>query len=180
MNKSSESHCRFSIGDCSPLGIAKHLLARGIIESGVPPSDERVKRVARATGYVGDMDALRVAAEREAEYQRALLRVIETDPKISRLLARAGLAARNERRGALDLTVPISENVAYQTAKRLEIEKSRQWRMAADTVFCFQETAKTALLSMKSDRQSASSSPLIRIVRAFRRWLRNLDMATCP
>lgn len=111
--------------------IAKHVLAREIIERGSPPSMERVKTVARLFGFNGGMDLLLKAAEEDAECH---LRIFAPNPEL----------------------------------------------VAADTVFCFQETAKTALLSMKSDRQSASSSPLIRIVRAFRRWLRNLDMATRP
>lgn len=131
MNKSFESHFRISIGEPSSMRIAKHVLAREIIERGSPPSMERVKTVARLFGFNGDMELLLKAAEEDAKYH---LQFFAPNPEL----------------------------------------------VAADTVFCFQETAKTALLSMRSGRRPDSSSLFIRIVRAFRRWLRNLDEATRP
>ena len=114
-----KSGSKFSIGDRSAGNVAKFLLARDIIENhGRLPDTRRAQAVARGLGYNGSVAELLANAQAEAASQTSLLRYIASDPKTEKVLARAGLALRNER--------------AIERARSAAIQFSREVSEAAE------------------------------------------------
>ena len=126
---------RFSIGNRSAENVAKLFLAREIMENnGRLPDTRRATAVARGIGYNGSMESLLNAAAVEANEQTRVLRYLASDPKTEKILARAGLAVRNER--------------AIERARAAAIQFSREVSEARETS---RKAVERAVRSMRGE-----------------------------